>query len=41
MRLTAKGDGAAMQTASRFLGEIPDGLVQEWNLRSGGAGEWD
>ena len=27
------GAGAAMQQASRFLGEIPSELVEEWNLR--------
>jgi DNA helicase II / ATP-dependent DNA helicase PcrA len=40
MRLSAKGEGVAMQTASRFLNEIPDELLQEWKLRPTGSSEW-
>jgi DNA helicase-2/ATP-dependent DNA helicase PcrA len=37
IRLTSRGDGAAMQSASRFLREIPGECLDEWNVRSGGA----
>jgi DNA helicase II / ATP-dependent DNA helicase PcrA len=40
MRLSSKGDGVVMQVPSRFLGEIPEELVQEWNLRPPGLKEW-
>jgi DNA helicase II / ATP-dependent DNA helicase PcrA len=36
IRMTTRGDGAAMQASSRFLREIPNELIDEWSLRSGG-----
>ena len=33
MRVTPGGGGDVFQQASRFLGEIPKDLVEEWNLR--------
>jgi DNA helicase-2/ATP-dependent DNA helicase PcrA len=34
IRLTPGSYGDAMQQPSRFLGEIPRGLIEEWNLRT-------
>lgn len=34
IRAMAGGNGDCMQQASRFLGEIPSELVDEWNLRT-------
>jgi DNA helicase-2/ATP-dependent DNA helicase PcrA len=34
MRFTPGNTGDIMQTPSRFLGEIPKDLVEEWNLRT-------
>jgi len=31
--MSGDGGGDAMQQPSRFLGEIPGRLVEEWNLR--------
>jgi DNA helicase-2/ATP-dependent DNA helicase PcrA len=36
IRLTSRGDGAAMQATSRFLREIPAEFMDEWTVRSGG-----
>ena len=36
IRMTSRGDGAAMQAVSRFLREIPSEFMDEWNVRMGG-----
>ena len=33
IRVTPGNTGDIMQSASRFLGEIPKEMVEEWNLR--------
>ncbi|MCL4178214.1 MAG: UvrD-helicase domain-containing protein [Verrucomicrobia bacterium] len=40
LRATARGDGAAMQTVSRFLREIPADLMDEWHLHPDGEAGW-
>lgn len=33
-----QGEGAALQTASRFIGELPEALYEEWSLRQNSFG---
>jgi DNA helicase-2/ATP-dependent DNA helicase PcrA len=35
LRMSLRGDGASMQSASRFLREIPLELLEEWDVHSG------
>ena len=41
IRMTSRGDGAAMQLISRFVREIPAELMDEWKMRSDVDFGWD